>query len=428
LDFNNIFTHFYTCFYPVPLLTRITVSNFNFGSFGLFRCCPPAPLPGEDFDFGDYNRVYIDCCPRAACFAGGNPVNYVMRNNCQYYLGKVTRAFTGYTTDESIRQNAASGGLITSLLLYLLKSGKIGGALVSRLKISGGNISAETYIARTAAGIKKCQGSVYLYIPILNELDKIKNSHGKLAVVGLPCQLKALRQLMDKDKKLRDKLLLIGLFCGHASKKELLLKVLEQKGIREKMVEDLRFRKGHWRGSMQIKLKNGPKITFPFEHFSTYQNLFFYCERFCLNCTDQTNEFADLSFGDIWDAKFKNNPIKHSLILTRSKESQNILEEMAKESLVYLNSITLQDVYNFQKRSLVFHKLIKARSDLGKFFGFNINCPRGEKAKWNDYPATFMVLFNIKLSESKMGQQIIFKIPRQIWFLYLVLFKLLTSF
>lgn len=56
----------------------------------------------------------------------------------QYYLGKIKDIFIGYASDPSIREGAASGGIVSALLIYLLNNNVTDGALVSRTVIKEG--------------------------------------------------------------------------------------------------------------------------------------------------------------------------------------------------------------------------------------------------------------------------------------------------
>jgi len=49
-------------------------------------------------------------------------------------IGNYLNCYTGHATDYNIRYNSASGGLVTSLLIYALEKGIIDGALVTRMK------------------------------------------------------------------------------------------------------------------------------------------------------------------------------------------------------------------------------------------------------------------------------------------------------
>ena len=54
----------------------------------------------------------------------------------QKYIGSFERSWFAYASSETIRESAASGGVITALLAFLLKEGEINGALVCRSVIS----------------------------------------------------------------------------------------------------------------------------------------------------------------------------------------------------------------------------------------------------------------------------------------------------
>jgi len=157
----------------------------------------------------------------------------------RYYLGSVGDVYKGYANDPKIREGAASGGIVSALLIDLLEKGEINGALVSRCVVKEGSLRAETVLATIRSQILECRTSIYCDFKSIGQelIEKIKDFDGKIAVVGLPCDLKGMCRLMDRDPCLRDKVrVLIGLFCGHNSQKELILRVLGQKGIRDKML------------------------------------------------------------------------------------------------------------------------------------------------------------------------------------------------
>lgn len=73
----------------------------------------------------------------------------------------------GYAADETIRENAASGGMITAFLCYLLRTGKIDGAWVSRTKIVDGQLGYDTFIATTEEELRDASSSIlHEYAPV----------------------------------------------------------------------------------------------------------------------------------------------------------------------------------------------------------------------------------------------------------------------
>lgn len=351
--------------------------------------------------------------------------------NQSLYLGCIENTYLGYSNDENIRYKAASGGIISTLIFNLLDKKKIDGALVCREIMKGDKISFEVKIVTKPDEILEFGGSVYFDVPILSNINLIRNFKGKLAVVGLPCQLRLLSEICHRDKEISKKIVLkIGLFCGHNSRRELLLEVLRKKKIQEKDVKKVIFRRGHWRGKMHIYLKNGEVKIFPFQHFSIYQNLHFDSLKKCIYCLDHTAEFSDISCGDAWLTYLKKDPIKHSVIIARNENGDDILKELRREGTIYLMKIEPEIVFKSQKRALIYHKSIEARSRIGKLLGFNIRYPTEYEntSRWNDYLAAVIVLSNIKVSYNNRLRRLIFLVPRKIFYLYFVLFKVLTNF
>ena len=351
--------------------------------------------------------------------------------NQNLYLGSIENSYLGYSNDENIISKAASGGIISTLISNLLDKKKIDGALVCRQIMKGDKISFEVKIITKPNEIIEFGGSVYFDVPILSDINLIRNFKGKLAVVGLPCQLRLLSDICHRDKEISKKIVLkIGLFCGHNSRRELLLEVLRKKKIQEKEVKKVIFRRGHWRGKMHIYLKNGKVKIFPFQHFNTYQNLHFDSLKRCIYCFDHTAEFSDISCGDAWLNYLKKDPIKHSVIMARNEKGNGILKELRRDGTIYLMKIEPEIVFKSQKRALIYHKSIEARSRMGKLLGFNIKYPSEYEntSRWNDYLAAVIVLLNIKMSFDTHVRRLIFLVPRKILYPYLFLFKLLTNF
>ena len=104
----------------------------------------------------------------------------------RFYLGRVSRCGIGYSMDPAIRKFAASGGIVSQILITLLENGRIDGAVVSRLIVNNGIIAGESLIATTPKEILASRGSIYSSVQPLSR-SRIEGFNGRLAVVGLPC-------------------------------------------------------------------------------------------------------------------------------------------------------------------------------------------------------------------------------------------------
>lgn len=343
------------------------------------------------------------------------------------YLGDAKGFYAGYSLDKNVRKNASSGGIVSSLLIYLLKTKQIQGALVSRLIVKKGEITPQTKIVTNPNEILKFASSFYVDIPILEKLNDIRKFKGKLAIVGLPCHIRTLKKLCEKDKNLSSKIqFTIGLFCGGNCKKVLLQKVLKKKRIEEKDINKITVKRGHIKGKINILLKNGEVVSMPFQKFNIYRMLWFYPKELCVHCYDHTSELADVSVGDIFIKEFKNQPIKHSSIICRNDRSKELLNKMSSEKFIELKKISKETVFRSQKKGLIFHKNIASRAKIGKLFGYKIKVPENFQIRWNDCIASFIVFLNITLSKNKYFQKILFKIPEPLLYVYIAVLKYLS--
>ena len=347
-----------------------------------------------------------------------------------FYLGKFEKCFLGYSEDKNIRCGAASGGIVSTLLIHLLERQYIDGVLISKQVMENGNISVKTFIARTKKEILDCRTSIYMDFPLVHHYKELLKEKGKYAVVGLPCHMKALRIIEKKYPKLSKKIFIrIGLFCGHVSRKELIERVLEKKKIQKKNINKIIFRKGLWRGNTHITLKNGKEEIFQFNHFGIYQNLNFFSAKKCFLCDDYTSEFSDISCGDIWKKEFKSSSIKYSVFISRNRKITKIINKFKKNNIIVANVISSKGLIKSQKRALILRKRSSsARMRVARLFGYKLKYHGENKSKWNDYLSSFLLILNAKLSDNPLFSKIIFYTPRSILNLYFYFICFLLSF
>lgn len=341
------------------------------------------------------------------------------------YIGDFRSTYFGYSLIEPIRANAASGGMISTIIIDGLRSKRFDGALLCRSYVENNEVKTQYYIATKEEEIAQSQGSKYIAVRFgVDAVPLIKAFPGKVAVVCLPCEATILNNLRSKDETFDKKLaLVISLYCGHNSEKALTDMVLRKLNPKKKAINDYRYRFGHWRGNLKLTFEDGEEVVKPFHYFSDYQNLFFFSETKCLQCIDQTGFHADLSIGDIWSMDMKSNPIKHNAIIVRTEAGQAAVNSVKENGLANVFEVPVGRVCAGQARSLPLHHNVNARAWAGKRYGLRLKPISDAKLTLLEKLTASIVLFNYWLSRQKTGQKIIEAIPHFLIKLYLYFFK-----
>jgi coenzyme F420 hydrogenase subunit beta len=344
-------------------------------------------------------------------------------------LGKVLSVWKGYASDEAVRAQAASGGIVSALLIHLLETNQIQGALLCKTLMREGRLDYEIFIARNREEVLSAQTSKYFDIPMFKGLEQIKAFEGRVAVVGLPSQIHSFRNLLNKNEELNEKIpLLVAIFCGHNSQDKLVKEVWSKKGIAESEIEEFYYRKGLWRGRMHLRLRDGRHIDFPFQDFSHYQNLHILSLHRCLNCFDHMGFFADIATGDIWMKSERSSEIKKSVFLSRTNAGEAVLQKAIKENVFVAEVTDMKTLYLSQRRSINYHYNLSARARLAKFFGLKIRERVRTPVSLQDYMAAFVVLLNHTISKSPRLLKMFMKLPRPFVVAYVYFFKAFTHY
>ncbi|MFH0813564.1 MAG: Coenzyme F420 hydrogenase/dehydrogenase, beta subunit C-terminal domain [Pseudomonadota bacterium] len=180
------------------------------------------------FDYFDGKVVVLDrcqaetwrclqVCPRAD-HEGASPGIRVQDRSPGDKIGSYQNIFMARAMDENVRRKAQYGGVASTLIMYALNKGDI---LSAVLTDSGGSVSPNGKLVKKSAEVLDCSGSRYTAAGALSVLNRaIKAGEGNIGVVGLPCQMEALRRLRfmkpDGEERYARVSLKIGLFCTWA--------------------------------------------------------------------------------------------------------------------------------------------------------------------------------------------------------------------
>ncbi len=318
-------------------------------------------------------------------------------------VGPHVFACVAHASDASVRERAASGGVVSALLVNALESGRIDGALVCVTSVEDGRVRARYRIATTREDVLAAQGSTYVLGDFLGEaIPLIRDFDGRLAVVALPCEITALSNRAALAEKV---VLRIALFCGHTSEPGLI------DGIVDKLSAEAggatlvayRFRVGHWRGRLQATFDNGTVVEKSSGYYNDFQNLYYFTPKKCIFCADHFGYDADLCAGDLWSSKYKDDPIKHTAMVAKTARGAEALRVAEDGGAIESASVEIREVLDGQRRVAPFHYNVTARHHAGKHFGMNIPPREGVHARWHERAAARMVVGNYYATTTDVG-------------------------
>lgn len=295
-------------------------------------------------------------------------------------LGRYLACYIGHATNEDIRYNSSSGGLVTSLLVFALEEGLIDGALVTRMR-SDKPLRPEPFIARTKQEIISAAGSKYCPAPADAALKEILEAKGRFAVVGLPCHIQGIRKAEQRVEKLRERIRYrIGIACSVDYSFLGTERFIEGLGISCEKVAALQYRGRGWPGSMLIRRKDGIETVVPLAEY--YRQLGPYSLRRCTLCSDMLGELSDLSCGDAWVPEVvKTDKVGSSFVVTRTPEADELLESAASKEAIELSELEPRELLASQGQALFKKRKLKARMRLLRLCGQHVPAYRQKLMK-----------------------------------------------
>ena len=341
--------------------------------------CPMGAISLDKSFYPILNSDKCQGCELCAKVCPGDGVNFEdlteitfgYRNDSISSIGYVSSNYIGYARDRKIREGGASGGAITALLTGMLEKGLVEGCIVARMNKEKPWIG-EYFIAHTVEDLLDSQDSLYTSIPVNVSFKRICNLPGKYAYVALPCQVQGYRMAAEKIPILKEKIhFVIGLFCGGSLEPYAVNEMLQAKGLNSSDICNFQFRSGKWPGKIRAILKSGEIVNM---HYFDYKDgaynylIRLYMPKRCQTCIDSSNEFADISFGDVWlrdkDGRYQFSD--HSTIVVQTSRGSQVLKEVCESGNLIAREFKNDSIYKVQlKRKGIIAPLRIARL-LGK--------------------------------------------------------------
>lgn len=247
-------------------------------------------------------------------------------------IGLRRRITSARATEEAVLDLATDGGVVTSLLLFMLEQQLIDGAIVSRKSAA---FSREPLIATTREEIIDAAGSHFggsshleelgdqytTYSPTVSSVKSLGSGNlHRVAMVGTPCQIKTIRKMQC-----------LGILPAHIIKYTIGLFCMEnfsfdaqaRKGLEDRLNFDFGdIAKLNIKEDLIISLRDGATFHVPFDEIDDL------ARPACLACTEFANDYADLSAGGL------GSPDGYTTILVRTGEGNRIYERALREGYI----------------------------------------------------------------------------------------------
>ena len=364
---------------PRNVCESIVDKNLCIGCGVCAAVCPPSVLEMKFNIFGTYVPVEYkegclekcDLCLRACPFtdqddnedtlakaAFGQTAGISHTPELGYYLD----CYVGYSTINNQRLNGASGGMATWFLEKLLSDGVVNKVVC--VTPNSGDVEKLFHfdILDTAEAVRKCSKSCYYPVEISDVVSRILNEDGRYVIIGLPCLLKSLRLVMRKNKRLRQRIVvLVGLACGQTKSKFFVEYLASLLGGSQYPLREVKFRiKDPDRPASDYGIRLGwlelneliTRQIFWTEGISKAWTHDYFKPNSCNFCDDVFAETADVVFMDAWLPKYIEDYRGHSLIINRKEEFIKIFEDAKASENVNLETINKIEVIKSQKGTL----------------------------------------------------------------------------
>lgn len=255
-----------------------------------------------------------------------------------------------YSNDIKIRKSSTSGGIGSSIIEFLLDQQIINSAL--SFSFNKRTLQYEPVIIYNSKEYN-ITGSIYHEIDIIsflkNNIEKIK---GSFACFALPCQIKPIKNLLNKNQI---ESIIIQLSCSSQQTFEATEYLLKRLNLKKDEIELIKYRGDGWPGGINIYLNNGSNI-FINNLDSIWTKIFhskLFCMRRCFKCNPNMKSIADLIIADPWRLiSPKNEHIGLTLCMIRNNKMHNLFKTLHKENIISFEECNEEDFF-FSQESVI---------------------------------------------------------------------------
>lgn len=279
--------------------------------------------------------------------------------------GPLRRVATGSAVAEPVRFEGSSGGALSALLIQALETGTVD-RVVHVVADPNDPIGNLISCSRTPEEVLAGAGSRYTASSPLIDIDQILAEGGRLAFVGKPCDVSALRRLAEVDPRVdRHVPLMFSFFCGGMPSRNGVSRILDAMEIDQGELVSFRYRGRGWPGRATATTRTGRVGDMSYEEsWGGYlaKDVQFRCKI----CPDAVGGVADIACADAWYGGEAGYPTfeeqaGRSLIIARSEVGLRFLESAVEGCALEVEPLNPSEIDLMQPSQARRKRLVRAR-------------------------------------------------------------------
>ncbi|WP_372774339.1 Coenzyme F420 hydrogenase/dehydrogenase, beta subunit C-terminal domain [Mangrovibacterium sp.] len=330
---------------------------------GFYRPDFKKEIPAETID------SILHCCP-------GIRIKNDKKNSGVW--GEVLQINEAWSTDPTIRKKGSSGGIISSLAIFLLQSKLVDGILQVG-KSDNHYLYNHLKISRTREEVIRNASSRYAPALVFDRLKSILDeSSDKYAFVGKPCDIAGIKNFVAQFPKYEDRIIYhLSIFCAGMPSYNGTEKLIKSSGNPDKPI-DLKYRGDGWPGYFEAKFKD--QSTFKVSYNDSWGNVLGkHLGMRCKICPDGIGLLADIVAGDSWNTKdgypdFEESDGR-SFVLIRNEKGANLFNNALNQARIEATNLDVSKIadiqnYQYQRRLLAGYRIFAIQLLTGKLLSF----------------------------------------------------------
>src|SRR5690625_360715 len=280
--------------------------------------------------------------------------------NYNEYVGYDITSYDGYVKEGDYRESGSSGGIGSWIASELLENNLVDGIIHVKSNKDDTRPLFHYGISSNVAELQQEAKSKYYPIELSEVIDFVKNNDGRYALIGIPCLIKSIRLISEKNNIIKDRIrYTIGLVCGHLKSDMFAKSIGWELGIEPNDLTAIDFRKkltdrsANNYGVEVTGLISGEEKTVTSPAKDLYvtnwgQGHFKY--NACEFCDDVLAETADITVGDAWLPQYQKDSMGTNVVVVRHPDIWEIIDN-ARDKL-YLDDLDASEVYRSQAGGL----------------------------------------------------------------------------